>query len=301
MFILWKIFCNQKSSKRAHKKQHPETLEENWKIETNDDKHINKQHQETLEESWQIEIDDYLQHEEPTLACFLCDKAKLSEGDLKKHTESEHKVAANSNFLAMASKLFTFESSNLSVVTLIMEEIVKEGKGNTDQSEKGKSQDKEKERHDEIFAEKEIKTELLQEDEAKRKENIGVEIQTGESQKVPRNENKRRKKIVFGKRQDGGLQMRPPSAPIRNWLLEMPRNDTFGGRVDRGGGPPGRLDRGGGPPGPPGPPPGAMVEERKDRIRMEDHNEWEKVLDTISQERWRHQYPKHIPANHHGR
>ena len=138
-----------------------------------------------------------------------------------------------------------------------------------------------------------------------------MEIQTGECHKVPRNENKRRKKIVFGKRQDGGLEMRPP-------------NDTFGGRVDRGGGPPGRVERGGGPPGrvdrggappgrldrgggppgpsgPPGPPPGAMVEERKDRIRMEDHNEWEKVLDTISQERWRHKYPQHIPSNHHRR
>ena len=50
---------------------------------------------------------------------------------------------------------------------------------------------------------------LLQEDEAKKKENIGGEIQTGKSQKVPRNKNKRRKKIVFGKIQDGGLEIRP--------------------------------------------------------------------------------------------
>ena len=49
----------------------------------------------------------------------------------------------------------------------------------------------------------------MQEDEAKRKENIGGEIQTGKSQKVPRNKNKRRKKIVFGKIQDGGLEIRP--------------------------------------------------------------------------------------------
>ena len=125
---------------------------------------------------------------------------------------------------------------------------MKEGKGIIDQSEKRKSQEKEKECHDEMLTEK--------------------------------------KCVWKGTGWWSGDKTAP--VPIRNWLLEMPRIDTFGGRVERGGGTPGRVERCRGPPGPPGPPPGALVEERKDRRGMDDHTEWEKVLDTISQERWRH-------------
>ena len=150
--------------------------------------HIKKQHPETVIENWLIEVNDDPQREEATLACALCNKTMLNPVDLDEHLKWDHQVSTNSSFLAMASKLFTFEPSNMNVVTLIMDEILQEGQKSATvgcpKSEKCKdkrrSQDEE---HKELLTEKEVKTEsvLVQEEEANRKENITARVKTRSS------------------------------------------------------------------------------------------------------------------------
>ena len=114
--------------------------------------HTKKQHPETLVENWQIQDNDVLQQDEAALTCVLCDKTIPNVGDLNKHIESEHKVSSNSTFLCMASKLYSHEPSNMNVVTLIMDEILQEGKQGTMVEESEASKE---EKH-----EKEVKTEI---------------------------------------------------------------------------------------------------------------------------------------------
>ena len=143
--------------------------------------HIKKQHPESFVEYQKI-CDQ--QQEDATVSCVLCNKTTLNQEHLEEHFEREHQVATNSSFLAAASKLFTFESSNMNVVTLIMDEIMQEGQTDSivvgHQSKKRKSRDEE---HDEFVTEKEVKTEteVLKENEGKRKEKITDRVQTKSS------------------------------------------------------------------------------------------------------------------------
>ena len=147
--------------------------------------HTKKQHPETIIENWRIEVNDDLQREEATLACVLCNKTMVTLGDLDEHLKSNHLVSTNSSFLTMASKLYTFEPSNVNVVTLIMDEILQEGQKGAiisgQKSDKGQKKRKpEDEEQIELLAEKEVKAEsfLLQDEEAKRKENITARVKT---------------------------------------------------------------------------------------------------------------------------
>ena len=138
--------------------------------------HIKKQHPETIEENWQIEKDNK-KEQKKALECALCSKTMKSLDDLEKHIQSEHQVSTNISFLTMASRLFTHEPSNMNVVTLIMDEILQEGeKATTEEAENSKGKSVESQNEEDSLTENKIKAEPRLEGETVRKENINEQI-----------------------------------------------------------------------------------------------------------------------------
>ena len=151
--------------------------------------HRKKQHPESMVENWRIDVNEGLQEEEATLACALCGNTMPTPGHLDAHLKSYHGVSTNYSFLTLASKLSTFESSNMNVVTLIMDEILQEGQkggmvGFDQKSDKSKEKRKDEEykevKRESMFL-KEEEEEGAEEDDRKKKENITARVKTRSS------------------------------------------------------------------------------------------------------------------------
>ena len=257
--------------------------------------HIKKQHPETIEDNWQIETDNIEPEQQKALECALCSKTMKSLDDLEKHIQSEHQVSTNISFLTMASRLFTHEPSNMNVVTLIMDEILQEGKkANSDEAENPKGKSVESQNEEEPLTENKIKAEPRLEGETMRKENITSRVITRSSissnpieswsegsKKVCKSENDGADENIFMSKERGqtvNMKVERIEEEIKfQDQRNKKRRKVFG---EKARGEKMKIKMAGpsrGPPGPPGPP-GLLGPPGPPEL----NNEWQEALDLPS-------------------